>query len=300
MDLDLWVILRLTVSKATPLLLAALGGLASERAGVINIALEGMMLAGAFGAAAGGIAFGSAAAGIACGILLAVLFAALHAIACLRLQVDQIVSGTAVNLLALGVTGYLLFELFGVHGSSPTAPRLAIPQGLPNSGPGSVLGQPVTAAIAFLLPFGAWYILFRTPLGLRVRAIGESPQTARAAGLKPIRIQTAAVLVSGALAGLGGAHLALGDLSQFVERMTAGRGFMALAALIVGKWHPLGVLVACTLFGLAEAGADSLQSFTSAIPSQVFLALPFVLTMLVLAGFVGRSRPPGGLGRPSA
>lgn len=296
-ELDAWVLLRLTLTKATPLLLAAVGGLASERTGVINIALEGMMLAGAFGAAAGGIVLGSAAAGVMCGVLMGCLFAGLHALVCLRFRADQIVSGTAVNLLALGITGYLLYELFGVHGSSPSAPRLSVPDWLPGRGPLSIFRQPVTVAAALASPFAAWYVLFRTPLGLRIRATGESPETARAAGIHTMRIRTWGVLTSGALAGLAGVHLAMGDLSQFVERMTSGRGFIALAALIVGKWHPLGALVACLLFGFAEALSDSLQSVLQTIPSQVFLALPFVLTMLVLAGFVGRSRPPRGLGR---
>ena len=296
-ELDFWVVLRLTLSKVTPLLLAAIGGLASERSGVINIALEGMMLAGAFGGAAGGVVFGSAYAGMACGVLMGCLFAALHALVCLRFRADQIVSGTAVNLLALGVTGYLLFQMFDVHGSSPMAPKLPMPEGLPSTGLLSLFRHPVTVAVALLSPLAAWYILFRTPFGLRVRATGESPEAARAAGVATQRVRTIGVLISGALAGLAGVHLALGDLSQFVERMTAGRGFIALAALIFGKWHPFGVLAACILFGLAEALADGLQSVTDAVPSQVFLALPFVLTMLVLAGFVGRARPPRGLGQ---
>ena len=296
-ELGVWVLLQLTLAKTAPLLLAGLGGLASERTGVINIALEGMMLAGAFGAAVGGIATGSAWAGTICGALAGGLLAGVHAIACVRLRADQIVSGTAVNLLALGGTGFLLFRLFGTHGSSPYAPKLPVLDLVPLPGLGEALRQPVTVPLAFAVALVAWFVLYRTPYGLRARAVGESPEAARAAGVHTARVRVTGVLLSGVLAGLGGAHLALGDLSQFVERMTAGRGFIALAALIFGKWHPLGVLGACLFFGAAEAVADGLQGWTGKIPSQVFLALPFVLTMAVLAGFVGRSRPPGGLGR---
>jgi len=290
MDLSGWVLLQLTLAKTAPLLLAGIGGLASERTGVINIALEGMMLFGALGAAVGGIATGSAWVGLVCGGVAGLLLAGVHAFASLRLRIDQIVSGTAVNLLALGGSGFLLFQHFGAHGSSPFAPKLPM---IPF--PGAQL--PITVPLAFLVALIAWYILYYTPLGLRARAIGESPEVARAAGLRTSRIRVLGVLVSGILAGFGGAHLALGDLSQFVERMTAGRGFIALAALVFGKWHPLGVIGACLFFGGAEAVADGLQGWKTEIPSEVFLALPFVLTMVVLAGFVGRSRPPGGLGR---
>ena len=290
-----WLLIHLTLAKMAPLLLAAIGGLASERAGVINIALEGMMLAGAFGAAVGAVLTGSAWLGLICGALCACLLAALHGLACIRLRVDQIVSGTAVNLLSLGATGFLLYRIFGTHGSSPSAPKLPTVNLVPFLG--GPFRQPVTVLIAIVLAFAAWYIIYQTPFGLRLRATGEAPEAARAAGVRTDTIRWIGVISSGLLAGLGGAHLSLGDLSQFVERMTAGRGFIALAALIFGKWHPLGVLGACLFFGLAEAIADGLQGWTGQLPSQFFLALPFVLTLVVLAGFVGRSKPPGGLGR---
>lgn len=289
------ILIQLTLAKTAPLLLAGIGGLASERGGVINIALEGMMLAGAFGAAAGAVLTGSPWVGLACGALGGGLLAAIHAVVCIRLRADQIVSGTAVNLLALGGTGFLLSRIFGVHGSSPAAQKLPMVNLVPFVG--GPFWQPLTVPLAFLVAFAAYYVIYQTPFGLRLRATGESPEAARAVGVRTARIRTAGVLISGVLAGLGGAHLSLGDLSQFVERMTAGRGFIALAALIFGKWHPLGVLGACLFFGFAEAVADGLQGWTAGIPSQFFLALPFVLTLAVLAGFVGRSRPPGGLGR---
>jgi ABC-type uncharacterized transport system permease subunit len=295
MDIGFWVVLPLTLAKTTPLLLAGLGGLISERSGVINIGLEGMMLAGAFTAAMGGILTGSGWVGLMCGAAGGLLLGGVHAFVCIRLRADQIVSGTAVNLLALGATGFLLFRIFGSHGSSPTAPKLPMVDILPIAD--GLLRQPITVPLAFVLAGVMWIVLYRTPMGLRIRATGEAPETARAAGIFTNQIRVMGVLVSGALAGLGGAHLALGDLSQFVERMTAGRGFIALAALIFGKWHPLGVLGACLFFGFAEAFADGLQGWITHIPSQLFLALPFVLTMAVLAGFVGRTRAPGGLGQ---
>ena len=285
------VLLQLTLAKTAPLLLAALGGLTSERSGVINIALEGMMLAGAFGAAAGAIASGSAWTGLLVGGISGGLLGAIHAVGCIRLRADHIVSGTAINLLALGSTGYLLFHFFGTQGSSPFAPKL------PDIGISGVLRHPSTVWLAFVLAILTWFGLYKTPFGLHLRVTGESPKTARAAGIQTARIQYIGVIFGGFLAGIGGAHLSLGDLSHFVERMTAGRGFIALAALIFGKWHPIGVLGACLFFGFFEALADGLQGWTTQIPSQVFLALPFVLTMAVLAGFVGRSTPPAALGR---
>ncbi len=290
MDETVAVILQLACSNTAPLLLAALGGLLSERAGVINIALEGMMLAGAFGGALGALWSGSPWLGLAAGSVSGAFLGLLHAGLCVRFRADQIVSGTAINLLALGGSGYLLYSLFGTHGSSPSAPKLPV-WDLP------LVRSTPTVALAFLLVPVVWVVLYRLPIGLRLRAVGDAPQTAHAAGVHVGSIRTTAVVLSGALAGIGGVHLSLGDLSQFIERMTAGRGFIALAALIFGKWHPAGVLGACVLFGLAEAVADGSQAWSSAVPSQVYLVLPFVLTMVVLAGFVGRSRPPEALGK---
>ena len=287
--IGLTVVLQLTLAKATPLLLAALGGLYSERSGVVNIGLEGMMLVGAFFGGAGSIYFDSPWLGLVVGAMAGALLALIHAIATVWLRADPIVSGTAINLFAIGLTGYLLFTTFGAHGSSPLAPKLPI------LGSGVLRASPLTYFALFLVP-STWLLIYRSRWGLRVRAVGESPSTIRAAGISVIRLRVLAVVLSGVLAGLGGAHLSLGDLSQFVERMTAGRGFIALAALIFGRWHPVGVLGACLFFGVAEAVADTMQGWTAAVPSQVFLALPFVLTMVVLAGFMGRTRPPAALG----
>jgi simple sugar transport system permease protein len=285
-----WIVLiQMTLSKTVPLLLAATGGLLSERSGVINIALEGMMLAGAFGSIVGAHALGSPWAGLAFGAGSAAILAAIHAICSIRFGANQIVSGTAVNLLAIGGTGFLLFSIFGTHGSSPSVPKFALVH------LGSIAFHP-TIYLAFLFHTVTAFALRRTSWGLRLRAAGEKPEALIAAGISVSRIRYAAVITGGALAGMAGSHLALADLSQFVERMTAGRGFIALAALIFGKWKPAGVLYACLFFGLAEAIADGFQGYGSSIPSQFFLALPFVLTMIVLAGFVGTSRPPAALG----
>jgi ABC-type uncharacterized transport system permease subunit len=285
-----WVILlQLTLAKTTPLLLAATGGLLSERSGVINIALEGMMLAGAFGSIVGASVTGSPWAGALAGSVSGACLGAVHGLWSIRFRADQIISGTAVNLLAIGGTGYFLHIIFGAHGSSPGVTKL------PLLGFGSIRLHP-TVYLSVILVLVVACLLARTAWGLRLRAAGEKPEALVAAGISVNRLRFVAVVLSGALAGLAGAHLALADLSQFVERMTAGRGFIALAALIVGRWKPSGVLIACLFFGVAEAIADGFQGYGSSIPSQAYLALPFVLTMIVLAGFVGKSRPPAALG----
>ena len=289
-DLAWLLLFQLALTKATPLLLAATGGLLSERSGIINIGLEGMMLAGAFGSMVGAHYAGSPWIGALSGAASGACLGGIHAVWSIRFRSDQIISGTAVNLLAVGGTGYLLPVLFGGRGSSPGVDKL------PMLGFGSIAFHP-TVYLSLLLVLIVGYVVFRTRWGLRLRAAGERPETLIAAGLSVEQIRYFAVVLSGALAGLAGAHLALADLSQFVERMTAGRGFIALAALIVGKWRPAGVLYACLAFGLAEAIADSFQGYGTGIPSQVFLVLPFVLTMMALAGFIGRSNPPAALGQ---
>lgn len=288
-DIGWLILLQLTLAKMTPLLLAATGGLLSERSGVINIALEGMMLAGAFGSIVGASATGSPWVGAFLGAVAGACLGLIHGVWSIRFRADQIISGTAVNLLAIGGTGFFLHIVFGVRGSSPDVSKL------PLLGIGSIRFHPTLYISLTLVCFVA-YVLYQTAWGLRLRAAGEKPEALIAAGLSVSRIRFAAVILSGALAGLAGAHLALGDLSQFVERMTAGRGFIALAALIVGKWRLGGVMCACLFFGFAEAIADVFQGYGSAIPSQAYLALPFVLTMVVLAGLIGKSRPPAALG----
>ena len=278
-----------TVRLATPLLLAALGGLYSERAGVINIALEGLMLAGAFTAAAVTFYAGSPWVGLLAGVAAGVAVAAVHAVACIRYRADQVVSGTAINILFLGVPALLSGALFDSTGATPQIPRENL-----------IPWAPIVIAFA-LVPVTS-YMLYRTPWGLRLRAVGENPEAADAAGISVARVRYAGVLLSGALAAIGGAYLAVGQASLFTRNMTAGRGFIALAALIFGKWRPVQTMLACLLFGFAEAVAIQLQGVRllsgGQIPVQFIQMFPYVLTMVVLAGFIGLSRAPRALGLP--
>jgi ABC-type uncharacterized transport system permease subunit len=279
-----------TLRLATPLVLAALGGLFSERAGVINIALEGIMLAGAFAAAAMTYATGSPWVGLMSGIAAGVLIAGIHAVACIRYKADQVVSGTAINILMFGVPGFLSGALFLSSGSTPQLPKEQL---IPNA--------PMLMA-ALLVP-AAWYVLYRTPFGLRLRSAGENPAAADAAGVSVASIRYAGVLLSGVLAGIGGAYLSIGQSSLFTRNMTSGRGFIALAALIFGKWRPVQTMLACLLFGFTEAISIQMQGVVKLpsgedIPVQFIQIVPYVLTIVVLAGFIGQSRPPRALGVP--
>ena len=273
---------------ATPLLLAALGGLFSERAGVINIALEGLMLAGAFTAAAVTWYAGSPWVGLASAVLAGAAIAGVHAVACIRYRADQVVSGTAINILMLGVPALLSGAFFLSSGSTPQIPKEQL--------------IPLTPVfIAFLLVPVTYYVLYYTPFGLRLRAVGENPEAADAAGVSVNRLRYAAVLISGALAGIGGAYLSIGQSSLFTRNMSAGRGFIALAALIFGKWRPVQTMLACLLFGFTEAVAIQLQGVPIGgreIPNQFIQIIPYVLTIVVLAGFIGTSRAPRALGIP--
>jgi simple sugar transport system permease protein len=279
-----------TVRLSTPLILAALGGMFSERSGVINIALEGMMLSGAFTAAAITYATGSPWTGLVAATGAGVLIALIHAVACIRYRADQVVVGTAINILMIGLPGFLSGAFFLSSGSTP---QLPIEQLLPRA--------PVLMAFAFV-PL-SWYVLYRTPFGLRLRAVGENPGAADAAGLNVATIRYSGVLLSGALAALGGAYLSIGQSSLFTRNMTSGRGFIALAALIFGKWRPVQTLAACLFFGLTEAITIQMQGVVKLpsgddIPVQFIQMVPYLLTMVVLAGFIGQSRPPRALGRP--
>jgi ABC-type uncharacterized transport system permease subunit len=277
------------IRLATPLLLAALGGLYSERAGVINIALEGLMLAGAFTAAAVTHYSGSPWVGLAAGILAGMLIAAIHAVACIRFEADQVVSGTAINVLMFGVPALLSGAFFLSSGSTPQIPKENLLPWTP-------------VVVAFVLVPVTWHVLYRTPFGLRLRAVGENPGAADAAGVSVTRMRYAAVLLSGALAGVAGAYLSIGQSSLFTRNMTAGRGFIALAALIFGKWRPVQTMLACLLFGFTEAVAIQLQGVPlwggEEIPNQFIQIIPYLLTIIVLAGFIGQSRAPRALGIP--
>jgi ABC-type uncharacterized transport system permease subunit len=276
------------VRLATPLILAALGGMFSERSGVINIALEGLLLAGAFTAASVTWYAGSPLVGLASAILAGAAIALIHAVACIRYRADQVVSGTAINILLTGVPALLSGAFFLSSGSTPQVPKENLIPIMP-------------VLIAFLLVPVSWYVLYRTPFGLRLRAVGENPEAADAAGVSVKRMRYTAVLISGALAGIGGAYLSIGQSSLFTRNMSAGRGFIALAALIFGKWRPVQTMLACLLFGFTEAIAIQLQGVHfggEEIPNQFIQMIPYVLTIVVLAGFIGQSRAPRSLGLP--
>ena len=274
-------LLSSTLRLATPLLLAALGGLYSERSGVINIALEGLMLAGAFTAATVTHYAGNPWIGLLAAIAAGMTVAAIHAVASIHFKADQVVSGTAINILFLGVPALLSGAFFQSTGATPQIPRGQL---IPNA--------PIV--IAFLLVPLTWYILNRTSFGLRLRAVGENPEAADTAGVSVNKIRYIAVLLSGALAAIGGAYLSIGQSSLFTRNMTAGRGFIALAALIFGKWRPVQTMLACLLFGFAEAVSIQLQG--GSIPVQFIQMIPYVLTIVVLVGFIGRARAPRSLG----
>ncbi|MEP6717960.1 MAG: ABC transporter permease [bacterium] len=289
-----------TIRLATPLILAALGGMFSERAGIINIALEGMMLAGAFTAAAVTYAAGNPFVGLAAGVAAGMLIAGIHAVASIRYKADQVVTGTAINILMLGLPAFLSGAFFLSSGSTPQIPKDHL-----------IPWTPIV--ISFVLVPLTWYVLYKTPFGLRLRSVGENPEAADAAGVNVSRIQYCGVLLSGALAGIGGAYLSIGQSSLFTRNMTSGRGFIALAALIFGKWRPVQTLLACLLFGFTEALSIQLQGTIKLpvllgtllrqtpgddIPVQFIQMVPYLLTIIVLAGFIGSSRPPRALGIP--
>jgi simple sugar transport system permease protein len=284
-------IIASTLRVSTPLLFAAMGWLLSERSGVINIALEGMMLVGAFGAAVGALATHSPWLGLLAGMGAGVVMAAIYGLFVISLRANQIVAGTGVNMLALGLTPFFCKILYDVTGSTPALPMNGRFQTAPLYLCWIVVGLCL-----------AWLKLTRG--GLRLSFAGENPEALDAAGIGVNRVRWLAVLASGALAGIGGATLSIYLSSSFSRNMTAGRGFMALAALIFGKWRPLPAAAACLLFGFTEALQIRLQGVRlfggSAVPVQFIQMLPYVATILVLAGFVGRARAPKALGTPFA
>lgn len=292
-----------TIRLSTPLVLAALGGLYSERGGVINIALEGIMLAGAFTAATVTYFAQSPWVGLAAAIVSGMIVAAIHGVATIRYQADQVVSGMAINILFLGVPALLSGAFFDSTGATPQLPRDRV---LPDVGIFDPASSPLLASIfnqkplvyfALVVVAATVYILKFTSFGLRLRAVGENPEAADTAGISVYRLRFAGVLISGALAAMGGAYLSIGQNSLFTRNMTAGRGFIALAALIFGKWDPVGALLACLFFGFAEAVAIRMQG-TVNIPNQFIQLIPYLLTIVVLAGLIRRAVPPRAIGIP--
>jgi len=313
---ELIFMLAATLRLAAPLVLAALGGLFSERSGVIDIGLEGKMLGSAFAAAAAAAVTGSAWVGLGAGIAVAVLLALLHAFAAVSHRGDQVVTGMALNILVAGLAPVLAISWFDLGGTTPALP------------PGARFGSlmlPGTMAMIDLPVLGEFYarvvsghngivylaaiavpavalILHRTRFGLRLRAVGESPDAVATAGVSVAWLRYRALMITGVLCGLAGAYLSLAAGAGFTRNMTAGRGYLALAALIFGRWRPVPTALACLLFAFADAAQTRLQGaalpLLGVVPVELVSALPYALTVLLLAGFVGASRAPRALGIP--
>jgi simple sugar transport system permease protein len=280
-----------TLRIAIPYLLAAAGGIMSERVGVIALTLEGFMLTGAFFAAIGSYFFDSAWIGLLCGVVGGLGISLLYALSSVRFRADQVVVGIAINLLVVGATRFFLRFAFDSSSNSPRVP------GFGGEGSAGVLASfqnPIVWMGILVMPLVAW-LLYRTPFGLRARAVGEKPEAAESLGIRVSRVRVTGIALSGVFAGLAGAYLAL-DQHQFTDGMTAGRGFIALAAVIFGRWDPKRVALACVLFAAAETLQIQLQG-AQVIPSQFVEMIPYLLTIVALAGVVGRATPPAALGR---
>ena len=305
-----------TLRVSTPLILCALAGLLSERAGVIDIGLEGKMLFAAFAAGAAGVTFGSTTVALLVAVLVTIALSWLHGLACVSNRGDQVVSGVAVNIIAVGMTAVLGIAWFAQGGQTPpvsSAVRLQafIPgatgwlQGIPVLG--SVVGEGllshnIMVYVTLALVPAVWWLLYRTRFGLRLRAVGENAHMVDAAGVSVPGMRYAALTLNGVLCGLAGSYLVLAQNASFVPNMTAGRGFMALAAMIFGKWRPFGAFWACLLFGFLDAVAIRLQGVklpgVGEVPVQLVQALPYLLTVILLAGFIGHTVAPQALGKP--
>lgn len=297
------LILASGLRSAAPLIFAALGGIFSERSGVVNIALEGIMLIGAFTAMLGSYYTGSSWMGILCALVLGGLIALIHAFVSIEFRANQVVSGTAINMLALGLTGFFLTAIFGHAGQSPSVAALPkISLGVFDKVPffGTVFHEHSPMVyISLIFVFIANFVLFKTSFGLRVRAVGEHPEAADTLGISVKKIRYICVILSGMLAGLGGATLSIGTMDLFTEGMTAGRGFIALAAVIFGKWTPFGALGAALFFGIMDAMQMLAQTlFQVNLPREIWMMLPYIMTVLALAGFIGRSVAPKASGIP--
>ena len=297
-----------TIRLATPLVWAAIGGLYSERSGVINVALEGLMLAGAFTAAAVTFYAGNPWIGLGAAMLAAGLVASLMAVACIRFKANEVVTGTGVNIMFLGLPAMLSGALFLSSGATPQLPKEQLMPALAQLVPGLpqwriLTDVSVISVLALVAVVVTRYVLYRTPFGLRLRSVGENPEAADAAGVPVNRIRYACVVLSGVLAGIGGAYISIGQSSLFTRNMTAGRGFIALAALIFGKWRPVQTMLACLLFGFTDALTIQMQGVAKLpsgedIPVQFVQMMPYIVTIIVLAGFIGQSRAPSALGVP--
>jgi len=308
-------VLDSTVRLATPLLLACLAGLFSERAGIFDIGLEGKMLAAAFFSAAIAALYGSVWLGLAAGIAASLVLSAVHGLASITFRGNQLISGVAINFLASGMTVLIAQAWFSQGGRTPSLmgggrfEPLSLPfaealSGVPVIGPiyaELISGHSILVYVAFLAVPLTWWLLYRTRFGLRLRAVGENPAAVDTAGVSVVGLRFAAVAICGILCGIAGAYLATGLQAGFVKEMTAGRGFIALAALIFAKWRPWYALNACLLFGFLQAVALRYQNIdlgAFVVPVQVMDALPYILTVVILAGFVGKAIPPRAGGEP--
>jgi general nucleoside transport system permease protein len=301
-DVVVWSALTAAMLRfATPLIFGALAGIVCERSGVINIGIEGMMLTGAFFAIFGADLSGSWLIGLLCGMVAGGLLALVHAAFSISLRADQIVSGFALNFLALGITGYVFVDYYGAEGTPddiPRAPDVTLPLIRDIGFVGDAIGRAnLLTWLALILVVALTVFLFRTPRGLRLRAVGEQPRAAETVGVSVIRTRYVAVVASGVLAAIGGAYLSIAFLGSFNQNMTAGRGYIALAAVIFGNWHPRGALAAALLFGFSSALAQRLPAFNEST-ATLLQALPYVLTLIAVAGVVRRSRPPAAVGQP--
>lgn len=309
-------LLASTVRVSTPLIFCALAGLLSERSGVVDIGLEGKMLFAAFAAGAVGASYGSTFLALVAAMLTGMALSWMHGVACVSHRGDQVVSGVAINIIAAGMTVVLGIAWYAQGGQTPAVAtdvriKALFPDaaqqllGLPWLGP--ILGEGLLSHnalvyLAFVLVPLVWWLLFRTRFGLRLRAVGENPQMVDAAGVSVAGLRYAALTLNGALCGLAGSYMVLAQGANFSPNMSAGRGFMALAALIFGRWQPKGALFACLMFGFLDAVAIRLQGvplpMVGEVPVQMIQALPYVLTVVLLAGFIGKAVAPQALGRP--
>lgn len=312
----LGALLASTLRVSTPLIFCALAGLLSERSGVVDIGLEGKMLFAAFAAGATGAAYGSTALALIAAMAVAITLSWMHGLACVSHRGDQVVSGVAINIIAAGMTVVLGIAWFAQGGQTPpVSSQVRIQPLFPAAAQaaraipmiGSMVGDGLLShdAMVYLalgLVPAVWWLLFRTRFGLRLRAVGENPQMVDAAGVSVTRLRYIALTLNGVLCGLAGSYLVLAQSASFSANMTAGRGFMALAALIFGRWHPVKALWACLLFGFLDAAAIRLQGVQvpgiGEVPVQAIQALPYVLTVVLLAGFIGKAVAPQALGKP--
>lgn len=298
-------VLASAIRLATPLILAALGGVFAERSGVTNIGLEGIMIIGAFFAVLFTHITGNPWMGVLAAIAFGMLTASLLGVLAINLRGNQVIAGVAINLLALSLTAFLLELIWKRSGATPSVPHALTtnPEFLKFLEKIPVIGDMFSRFtpfiyIAFILVGVSYYVLFKTPLGLRIRAVGEHPRAADTVGIDVYKIRWMCVLISGAFAGLAGASLSIGTISLFREGMVAGQGFIALAAMIFGKWHPVGALLACLFFGLASAIQILAQSIGISIAAEILLMVPYIATIVALVGVVGKSVAPAADGFP--